>query len=67
MNSEDGTDRFESLTLISLEQLNSTGSILNDYANYSNNLPLALEPIKHYLNTHRPSMPITLQLRKSLC
>jgi hypothetical protein len=25
MNLEDGTDRFESSTLISLEQLNSTG------------------------------------------
>jgi hypothetical protein len=25
MNSGDGTDRFESLTLVSLEQLNSTG------------------------------------------
>ena len=34
---------------------------------YTNNLPLALEPIWHYFNTHRPSVPIMLQLRKRLC
>ena len=34
---------------------------------YTNNLPLALEPIRHTLNTHRSSMAIMLLLRKRLC